>query len=100
MASPSGFRCDVIRKLRPERMRSTTCWQAASRVSSGVTVIGRLHFLEDAVNGLGPFRSGVQLEIELGGIAEIGSLGQQVPEMTGHLLERDQSLLRIFALAQ
>src|SRR5437867_9540929 len=31
-ASPSGLRCDVIRKLRPARTRSATSWAAVSGV--------------------------------------------------------------------
>src|SRR5438132_6854216 len=68
-ASPSGLRCDVMRKRRPARMRSATSRAALSGfvVAVVVVVIGflRHHFGEDALDATGAHRRFVVSKVEL-----------------------------------
>src|SRR5256885_13768586 len=71
-ASPSGLRCDVMRKLRPARMRSATSLDAMS---------GLLIFLDvrqQLLNATGAGGSVVVAKIELRRHAQMDALAEEM----------------------
>src|ERR1041385_5154827 len=81
-ASPSGLRCEVMRKLRPARMRSATSRAAASGfvVVVGVVVvlvIVRFEVVEQRFDAARPRRRIVVAEVELRRVAEMDALAEE-----------------------
>src|SRR5581483_2031567 len=75
-ASPSGLRCEVIRKLRPERMRSATARAASGRFVAMIL----LDLLQQRFDAAGARRCFVVAKVELGSDAEVDPLPQEVTD--------------------
>src|SRR5262249_6196712 len=92
-ASPSGLRCEVMRKLRPSRMRSATCCAARSGLVTWWIL------LQQRLDAAGARRGVVVLEIELGSVAKPDSSSQERADTTAPLLQRVDHAAR-FLLVQ
>src|SRR5262249_16673603 len=92
-ASPSGLRCEVMRKVRPARMRSATCCAARSGL-----VTWRILF-QQRLDAAGARRGVVVLEIELASVAEPDSRSQERANGAAPLLQRVDHAAR-FLLVQ
>src|SRR5436305_5190922 len=103
-ASPSGLRCEVMRKLRPARMRSATSRAAASGfvvvvgVVVGVLVIVRFEIVEQRFDAARPRRRVVVAEVELRRVAEMDALAEERADPRSALLQRADHLLRLLFL--
>src|ERR1051325_3283931 len=95
-ASPSGLRCEVMRKLRPARMRSATCW--APRSGFGF-IAGRILF-QQRLDAAGARGGVVVFEVELGSVAEPDALAEERADAAAALLEGVHGVARlVFAQA-
>src|ERR1700682_1566309 len=118
-ASPSGLRCEVMRKLRPERMRSAT----ARMPSSGlfvvvafvvwlivgfvrVVMIGfveglvrrRLVFAQQRLDAVGAEGRLVEAEVELRRVAQTNPLSEKMPRPPLPLDHRADARQRILVI--
>src|SRR5450432_3216455 len=104
-ASPSGLRCDVMRKLWPARMRSATSRAATSGFWLVVVVVVvilsfrfRCVFDEQRLDAAGPHRRLVVLEVELGCVAQVDPLAEESADAALCVLQFLDLLLRLFLL--
>src|SRR2546423_5957786 len=81
-ASPSGLRCEVMRKLRPARMRSATSFAARSGF------IVRWILFQQRLDAAGARRGVVVLEVELRSVAEADALAEIRADAPAPLLQR------------
>src|SRR5881394_979272 len=83
-ASPSGLRCEVIRKLRPARMRSAT--SRAARSGFGLVIVRWILF-QQRLDAPGARGRVVVLEVELRSVAEADALAEEGADAAAPLLE-------------
>src|SRR5205823_576044 len=88
-ASPSGLRCEVMRKLRPARMRSATCCAPRSGF-----IAGRILF-QQRLDAAGERGGVVVSEVELRSVAKANAPAEERADAAAALLQRVDGVARL-----
>src|SRR4051794_41071185 len=100
-ASPSGLRCEVMRKLRPPRIRSATARAPSSGFVGfgvGFVIVIRSRWIlgQDRLDAAGAHGRLVVAEVELRRVAQTDALAEEMPHLPLRLGELLHQRLRLF----